>query len=89
MKAGDDFNLVSSQKSVTEGGDFVQVHGSHSHKGQQPHAHRSETHTGPNGVSSTKRNNNANVGQAMTDADKGLKDGSLRHRENRNDKGGT
>lgn len=88
MKAGDDVNLVSTQKSVSEGGDFVQVHDSHAHRGQRPHAHRSEQHTSPGGTTRTTRDNQADVGRAMNDADRGLKDGSLRHRENRQDKGG-
>ncbi|MEL6370163.1 MAG: hypothetical protein AAFR03_05520 [Pseudomonadota bacterium] len=71
-----------------EGGDFLQVHDSHADKGLRPHAHKGERHTSPDGSKTRTERVDTEVGQAMTDADNGLKDGSLRQRESRLDKGG-
>ncbi|WP_343651785.1 RHS repeat-associated core domain-containing protein [Stenotrophomonas sp.] len=81
LPPGKDIDLVPTSAPNPRNPEWVQVHGSHPHAGDpRAHAH------GPD-PSSGKRIDTP-LAESMRKGDAGLKDGSLRHRENRQDRGG-
>ncbi|WP_286071280.1 RHS repeat-associated core domain-containing protein [Stenotrophomonas sp. 57] len=81
LPPGKDMDLVPTSAPNPRNPGWVQVHGSHPHAGDpRAHAH------GPD-PSSGKRIDTP-LAESMRKGDAGLKDGSLRHRENRQDRGG-
>lgn len=79
---GKDFDLVPTSTPNPRDPQWVQVHGSHPHKGDpRPHAHGPEAGTG--------RRSDQPLAESMRRADRGIKDGTLRERVDRSDKGGT
>lgn len=88
MPTNQDYDLVSTQKSVEEGGGFIQIHNSHEHKGVSPHTHTSQVNTSPTGITSTNRVYNPTSAADIDAVDEALRDGSMRQRSGRGDTGG-
>jgi hypothetical protein len=88
IRAVIDTNLVSTTMPTNLGGDWFQIHFTHSHEGIAPHTHYPEVHTGSNGYVNTNRMDRPTTAQDIDFADQSIKDGRLRLRENRGDKGG-
>ncbi|MGN6186977.1 MAG: RHS repeat-associated core domain-containing protein [Thermoanaerobaculia bacterium] len=82
LPGGKDINLVPT----ATGTDWLQMHDTHVH-GTQPHTHRPELHVGPNGEINVERTDNPTTAEDIDEADKRVKDGGLRPRANRDDKG--
>jgi len=81
MSTKKDYNLVDSNQ---QNGDWFQIHNTHGHGDLgKPHTHFPEQH-GPRRVRRDKQTN----GDDLDFADQKLRDGSLRERTGRKDKGG-
>jgi hypothetical protein len=69
-------------------GDFLQIHGTHADSGVKPHTHVPEVHVNPaTGQGRTVRTNSPTTSQDINRADKELRDGTMRKRQNRDDIG--
>jgi RHS repeat-associated protein len=91
LPPGKDFNLVPTAQG--QKGDFLQIHQKHEHgtlnaeSGIGAHTHKPEVHTSPTGATSTKRVDSATTAGDINQADAALKDGTMRERTGRNDRG--
>jgi RHS repeat-associated protein len=83
LPGGKDVNLVPTSTGTDK---WLQIHDSHPHDGAQPHTHEPETHTGPGGES-VKRTDRPTTADDIDKADKKVKDGELRPRNSRDDRG--
>lgn len=90
MDTSKDYNLVSTQTPTNEGGEYFQIHNTHPHENiEGPHTHRPEVNTDPiTGTTSSKRVTTPTSAADIDYADAALRDGTLRERKNRKDKGG-
>ena len=77
-------DLVSNSNN----GDWFQIHFDHEHDGLSPHTHYPEKNIAPNGRESTVRRYKATTAEDIDFADKKIKDGEMRQRNGRKDKGG-
>ncbi|WP_194165961.1 SpvB/TcaC N-terminal domain-containing protein [Shewanella sp. YLB-07] len=82
MPTNKDFNLVDSNK---KGGDWFQIHNKHTDAkvGGSPHSHYPKQH-GKNRTREIKRTDGGDLDRA----DNALRNGTMRERQNRGDKGG-
>ncbi|WP_313435422.1 RHS repeat-associated core domain-containing protein [Stenotrophomonas sp.] len=81
LPPGKDMDLVLTSAPNPRNPEWVQVHGSHPHAGDpRAHAHGTDPSSG--------KRIDTPLAESMRKGDAGLKDGSLRHRENRQDRGG-
>ena len=88
-----DVNLVSTSKPTNQGGDFLQIHSSHTDAkagNVRSHTHLSGSHTNPTtGVTRTTRSDARPTTSGDIDrADRLLRSGEMRQRNSRDDKGG-
>lgn len=88
-----DVNLVSNTKPTNQGGEFLQIHSSHTDAragNVQSHTHTSQTHTNPvSGETRTTRSDARPTTSGDIDrADSAVRSGEMRERSNRQDKGG-
>lgn len=83
LPGGKDVNLVPT----ATGTGWLQIHDSHADGKEQPHTHRPETHIGPNGEVDVNRTSGPTTAADIDEADKRVKDGELRPRTDRKDKG--
>ena len=89
MDTSKDYNLVSTTTLINQGGEFIQIHNSHLHRGNMPHTHKQQVNTNPvTGVSSSKRVDNFTTVTDIDYTDSVLKEGTLRIRVNKDDVGG-
>ena len=89
MDTSKDYNLVSVTTPTNQGGEFFQIHNTHSHNGNTPHTHRPQTNTNPvTGISSVKRIDNPTTAADIDYANNAWMQGILRERININDVGG-
>jgi len=86
MLTNKDYNLVPS---TNEKGDWIQIHNKEPHDNLLPHTHFPEISTGGNGHTRVNRRYKATDAEDIEYADKALRDGSMRERINKRDKGGT
>ncbi|HEV7920876.1 MAG TPA: RHS repeat-associated core domain-containing protein [Thermoanaerobaculia bacterium] len=86
LPGGKDVNLVPTAAGASDGTGWVQIHDSHPHDGAQPHTHYPETQTG-DGKTRTTREDRPTTADDIDEADQNVKDGKLRPRKNRQDKG--
>ena len=84
LPPGTDYNLVDSNTSTTNGGDWVQIHGTHAHANQVPHTHFPVRHPG----GSVNRETRPTTAADIDRADGLLRSGQMRVRTGRNDRGG-
>ena len=84
LPGGKDVNLVPTGTGTDK---WLQIHDSHPHDGVQPHTHEPETHVGPDGRESTIRTDHPTTADDIDKADQKVKDGELRPRTGRKDKG--
>jgi RHS repeat-associated protein len=80
-----DFNLVPTNP----GDKWLQIHGTHNHAGIDPHTHYPEVHIGPSGRGKTNRMYNPTTAGDIERANEALESGEMRHRNGKQDKGGT
>jgi RHS repeat-associated protein len=80
-----DFNLVPTNP----GDKWLQIHGTHDHAGIDPHTHYPEVHIGPSGRGKTNRMYNPTTADDIERANEALELGEMRHRNGKQDKGGT
>lgn len=78
-----DVNLVPT----ATGTGWLQIHTSHDHDGVSPHTHRPEVHEGPGGEIDVERTTEPTTPADIDEADQRVKDGELRPRTDRKDKG--
>jgi len=84
-------NLVPTAQG--QKGDFIQIHQKHDHAGLNAesgigaHTHKPEVHTAPNGTASTRRVDGATTADDINQADAAIKDGTMRERTGRKDRG--
>lgn len=85
-----DYNLVSTTKPTNEGGEYFQIHNLHSHDNlSNPHTHKPQVNTDPmSGRSSSERLAYETTAQDINYMDQALRNGSLRFRTGKKDKGG-
>ena len=88
MPTNKNYDLVDSQIPTNKGGSWIQIHNTHIHDGLTPHTHFPEVSVGENGYARTDRRYKATDASDIEYADKVLRDGSMRERINRKDKGG-
>ena len=88
MPTNKDYNLVDSQIPTNQGGDWIQIHNTHMHDGLTPHTHFPEISIGENGHGKTNRRYKATDASDIEYVDKVIRDGSMRERVNKRDKGG-
>ncbi|HKO54600.1 MAG TPA: RHS repeat-associated core domain-containing protein [Thermoanaerobaculia bacterium] len=89
LPGGKDVNLVPTAEGAAEGTGWVQIHDSHAHPkntGAQPHTHYPETHAG-DGKASIDRADRPTTADDIDQADRNVRDGKLRPRKDRKDKG--
>jgi len=86
LPGGKNVDLVPTAQGAANGTPWVQIHDDHDHNGQ-PHTHTPEVHEGPNGEIDVKRLDAPTTAADIDDADKKVKEGDLRPRRNRRDKG--
>ena len=79
VPTNEDINLVST----SDDNNWFQIHFKHEHDGLNPHTHFPEKHD-----KNTKRGYKATDANDLDYADKMLREGKMRHRKNRNDRGG-
>jgi RHS repeat-associated protein len=86
MPTNKDFNLVDTQTPTNQGGDWMQIHNTHTDAkvDANPHTHSPQVHS-----QSTTREISATTGADLDKADQALKSGAMRERLNRKDKGGS
>jgi len=91
MDTSKDYNLVSTQTPTNQGGEYFQIHNTHSHGGiEGPHTHRPEVNTNPaTGVTSAQRVTTPTTAADINYADLTMREGILRERTNRKDLGGS
>jgi hypothetical protein len=87
LPGGKDVNLVPTATGAANGVGWLQIHDTHPHNDAQPHTHRPETHIGPNGEVDVKRTDKPTSAEDIDEADQKVKDGELRPRTDRKDKG--
>ena len=85
-----DYNLVSTTKPTNEGGEYFQIHNLHPHGNlSNPHTHRPQVNIDPvSGRSSSERLDYETTAQDINYMDQALRNGSLRFRIGKKDKGG-
>lgn len=90
MPINQDFNLVSTTLPTNKGGDYLQIHNSHTHGTlTNPHGHKPQVNINPNtGVGNTIRKDFEVFSDTINRADKELRDGTMRIRTGRKDLGG-
>lgn len=89
MSTSRDHNLVDTQTPTDRGGDWMQLHNTHTDRGISPHTHEpGATSTGAGGQS-RPRETRQTEGSDMTRADTRIRNGELRERRSRRDQGGT
>ena len=90
MPTNRDFNLVSTTVPTNKGGEFLQIHTQHLHKKlTNPHTHKPQFNVDhATGIESSKRLDAETSVDDINYADKVLRNGKLRIRSNRKDKGG-
>ena len=87
MSTREDINLVDANTPTNQGGDWFQIHNTHEHDGLLPHTHYPEVNN-DNGKGNRERRYGETTAEDIDYADKSLKDGTLRKRKNRKNKGG-
>lgn len=88
LPPGKDVNLVPTAQG--QKGDFIQIHQTHTDakaQGGFAHTHKPEVHTAPDGTGRTTRTTTSTTADDINQADAALKDGTLRERTSRKDKG--
>jgi RHS repeat-associated protein len=81
-----DFNLVPTNRGAN--GAFLQIHGTHADNGVKPHTHVPQVHINrKTGRGRTVRTDRSTTAQDINRADRELREGKMRRRENRNDGG--
>ncbi|MDN7134975.1 RHS repeat-associated core domain-containing protein [Pseudidiomarina terrestris] len=85
MPTNQDFNLVDTQTPTNKGGDWMQIHNTHTDAkvDTTPHTHSPKVHN-----QNTTREISVTSGADLDKADEALKSGEMRLRANRQDKGG-
>ena len=85
-----DFNLVSTSKPTNQGGEYLQIHNGHEHYGvNNPHTHKPKVNIDPvSGKSSANRLPSNTSAEDINYADMMIREGKLRPRANKKDKGG-
>lgn len=88
MSAKENIDLVDTNIPTNKGGDWFQIHNDHKHDDLSPHTHYPEVNNN-NGRVSRERRYRETTAEDIDYADQLLKDGSMRQRKNKKDKGGT
>lgn len=85
-----DYNLVSTTKPTNEGGEYLQIHSSHTHGNlSNPHTHRPKVNIDPiSGRSNSERLAYETTAEDINYMDQALRNGTLRMRSGKKDKGG-
>ena len=87
LPGGKDVNLVPTAQGAAKGVPWTQIHDGHDHDGMRPHTHDPKEHRSPDGKVDVKRDPHPTTAADIDKADKRVKDGDLRPRRNRKDKG--
>ena len=90
LPTNQDFNLVSTSVPTDKGGEYLQIHTQHAHGSlNNPHTHRPQINIDPStGISSSKRVSDDTKANDINYGDKSIKNGKLRVRCGKKDKGG-
>ena len=90
MPTNQDFNLVSTTTPTNKGGEYIQIHNQHTHGNlNNPHTHKPQINVDPvTGIGSSKRLDIETSARDINYADKSMKNGNLRIRFGKKDKGG-
>ena len=90
LPTNQDFNLVSTSVPTDKGGEYLQIHTQHTHGNlDSPHTHKPQINIDPStGKSSSKRLSDDTKASDINYGDKSIKDGKLRVRCGKKDKGG-
>ncbi len=90
MPTDKDFNLVSTTTPTDKGGEYFQIHNQHTHGNlNNPHTHKPQINIDPvTGIGSSKRLDIETSATDINYADKAMRNGSLRIRFGKKDKGG-
>ncbi len=85
-----DHNLVPTAPPIKGDPKWLQIHQTHGHgKLPTPHTHRPRVHRGPDGKTrSVTRKESGTTADDIREADRRLREGEIRWRRNRKDKGG-
>ena len=88
MPTNKNYDLVDSKTPTNQGGDWIQIHNTHLHDGLKPHTHFPKRNIAENGRVRVDRKYKETDIKDIEYVDKVLRDGTMRERVNKKDKGG-